>query len=105
MTESDPLSSSNTQGVIDIKSARIKIIYGAHPLNAFTSDAASASYKATINIASHGLSGDIIGHVSARYQLGMPHVSFASISHSPISLLTDAAVSGGFADWMIVGHY
>lgn len=95
-----PLTSEQ-QGVIDL--GGIKIVYGMHPLTAFSDDPGSGGYAATIDISSHQLSGNIWAAVSARYRQGRPDVTIGNISSTQIILLSDVSISGAYADWMVIG--
>ena len=95
-----PLTSEQN-GVIDLHG--LKIIYGSHPLSAFTSEPASGGYRSNIDISSHGLSGVIWGEVSAQYSQGHPIVIISSISTARLALLSDVSISGAYAFWMVIG--
>ena len=92
---------SNQQGVINLHG--LKIVYGVYPLHAFVTDQASGGYKATINIASHHLTGNLWCAVTPRYPLGHPYVSAAEVTPENITLLSDATVQGAYAAWMVIG--
>lgn len=92
---------SNKQGVINLHG--LKIVYGVYPLHAFVTDQESGGYKATINIASHHLTGNLWCAVTPRYSLGHPYVSAAEVTPENITLLSDAIVKGAYAAWMVIG--
>ena len=92
---------SNQDGVINLHG--LKIVYGVYPLHAFVSDPGSGGYRATINIASHNLTGNLWCAVTPRYPLGHPYVSVGSITSENITLLSDAIVPGAYAAWMVIG--
>ena len=92
---------SNQQGVINLHG--LKIVYGVYPLHAFITDQASGGYKATINIASHHLTGNLWCAVTPRYPLGHPYVSAAEVTPENITLLSNATVQGAYAAWMVIG--
>lgn len=89
------------QGVIDLHG--LKIVYGTYPLTGFSHDSASGGYKASINIASHKLTGNLWGSVTSQYPLGHPYVSIGDITSDRITLLSDVNVSGAYAMWTVVG--
>lgn len=88
-------------GVIDLHG--LKIVYGTYPLNGFVSDSESGGYKASIDISSHHLTGDLWCAVTPRYPLGHPYVSVAEVTPENITLLSDAIVQGAYAAWMVIG--
>lgn len=92
---------SNQHGVINLHG--LKIVYGVYPLHAFVTDQASGGYKATINIASHHLTGNLWCAATPRYSLGHPYVSAAEVTPENITLLSDATVQGAYAAWMVIG--
>lgn len=92
---------SKQHGVINLHG--LKIVYGVYPLHAFVTDQASGGYKATINIASHHLTGNLWCAVTPRYPLGHPYVSAAEVTPENITLLSDAIVKGAYASWMVIG--
>ena len=99
-----PLS-ENENGVLILESARIKIIYGAYPLNSFTNHQESGGYAKEIDISKYGLKDPVWGTVSTRYPNGHPHAFIGVINANKLILLSDANVSGGYAQWMVVGNY
>ena len=101
MTAITPLQ-ADVNGVINFHG--LKIVYGSHPLNAFTRDTASGGYKAEINIASHKLSGSLWGIVTPKYPIGHPYVSIGDITTEKITLLSDASVANAYAQWAVIGQ-
>lgn len=99
-----PLSAEQS-GVLALESARLKIIYGMYPLNAFTNHQASGGYAVEIDISKYGLKEPIWATVSPRYPNGHPHVFIGVANANKLMLLSDANVSGGYAQWMVVCNY
>lgn len=99
-----PLSEKQN-GVLILESTRIKIIYGAYPLNSFTNHQESGGYAKELDISEYGLKEPIWATVSPRYPNGHPHVFVGEINANKLILLSDANVSGGYAQWMVVGNY
>ena len=99
-----PLSAEQS-GVLALESARIKIIYGTYPLNAFINHQESGGYAKEIDISKYGLKEPIWATVSPRYPNGHPHVFIGVANANKLILLSDANVSGGYAQWMVIGNY
>lgn len=99
-----PLS-ENQSGVLILESARIKIIYGIYPLSAFINHQESGGYAKEIDISKYGLKDPVWGTVSTRYPNGHPHAFIGVINANKLILLSDANVSGGYAQWMAIGSY
>lgn len=64
-------------------------------------------YKTNINLSGYGFTSDsaITGYVSALYPSGIPHVVIVSLTNSQLVIGSDANVSGGWINWMVVGSY
>lgn len=104
MPKNIPLS-ENQNGVLILESARLKIIYGVYPLNSFANHQESGGYAKELDISEYGLKEPIWATVSPRYPNGHPHVFVGGINANKLILLSDANVSGGYAQWMVVGNY
>lgn len=99
-----PLSAEQS-GVLALESARLKIIYGTYPLNAFISHQESGGYAKEFDISKYGLKDPVWGTASARYPNGHPHVFIGVVNANKLILLSDANVSDGYAHWMVIGNY
>ena len=88
-------------GVIDLHG--LKIVYGTYPLNGFVPDSESGGYKASIDISSHHLTGNLWCAVTPRYPLGHPYTSSAEVTSEEITLLSDAIVPEAYAMWTVIG--
>lgn len=99
-----PLSAEQS-GVLALESARLKIIYGTYPLNAFINHQESGGYAKEFDISKYGLKDPVWGTASARYPNGHPHVFIGVVNANELILLSDANVSGGYAHWMVIGNY
>lgn len=92
-------------GVIELKSANKKIIYGSYPLNGFASDPGSGGYAVNIDISGHGLKGALWASATAQYPAGHPIVCVGSFNTTRLTLLSDVSVSGAYALWFVIGSY
>lgn len=92
---------SGQNGVIDFH--RIKIIYGAYPLSAFSYDSAIKKYTADIDLTSYKLTGSMWANVSALYNQGSPIVTLETVNTSKLSLISDVSISGAQAMWIVIG--
>lgn len=99
-----PLSAEQS-GVLALESARLKIIYGTYPLNAFINHQESGGYAKEFDISKYGLKDPVWGTASARYPNGHPHVFIGVVNANKLILLSDANVSDGYAHWMVIGNY
>lgn len=99
-----PLSAEQN-GVLALESARLKIIYGTYPLNAFINHQESGGYAKEFDISKYGLKDPVWGTASARYPNGHPHVFIGVVNANKLILLSDANVSDGYAHWMVIGNY
>lgn len=100
MPATTPLTSSK-HGVIDLHG--VKIVYGAHPLSAFTRDEAIQKYTADIDISDYGFTGIMWANVSALYNQGSPVVTLETVNTTRLSLISDVSISGAQAMWMVIG--
>lgn len=88
-------------GVINLRG--IKIVYGAHPLSAFTYDSAIQKYTADIDITAHNLIGVMWANVSALYNQGSPVVTLETVNTTRLSLISDVSLGGAQAMWVVIG--
>lgn len=92
---------SDQHGVIDLHG--IKIVYGAHPLSAFSHDSAIQKYTADIDISEHKFTGIMWANVSALYNQGSPVVTMETVNTTRLSLISDVSISGAQAMWTVIG--
>ena len=95
-----PLTSAQ-HGVIDLHG--IKIVYGAHPLSAFTHNPAIQKYTVDIDISEHKFTGIIWANVSALYNQGSPVVTLETVNTTRLSLISDVSIGGAQAMWVVIG--
>lgn len=76
-----------------------------YPLNVFINHQESGGYAKEIDISKYGLKEPIWATVSPRYPNGHPHVFIGVANANKLILLSDANVSGGYAQWMVIGNY
>lgn len=95
-----PLTSAQ-HGVIDLHG--IKIVYGAHPLSAFTHDSAIQKYTADTDISDYGFTGIMWANVSALYNQGSPVVTLETVNTTRLSLISDVSIGGAQAMWVVIG--
>ena len=95
-----PLTSAQ-HGVIDLHG--IKIVYGAHPLSAFTHNPAIQKYTVDIDISEHEFTGIMWANVSALYNQGSPVVTLETVNTTRLSLISDVSIGGAQAMWVVIG--